>query len=41
MTLGPRTRRRRTEELLQRADITAEWISVAPGDAVIQELAGN
>jgi superfamily II DNA/RNA helicase len=41
VTLVPRNRRRRTEELLQRAEITAEWISVAPGDAVIQELAGN
>jgi superfamily II DNA/RNA helicase len=41
VTLVPRNRRRRTEELLQRADITAEWISVAPGDQVIQDLAGN
>ncbi|CAN5250277.1 hypothetical protein BH11ACT3_BH11ACT3_11620 [soil metagenome] len=41
VTLVPRNRRRRTEELLQRADIVAEWISVVPGDAVISELAGN
>ena len=41
VTLVPRNRRRRTEELLARAEITAEWISVAPGDAIIQELAGN
>jgi superfamily II DNA/RNA helicase len=41
VTLVPRNRRRRTEELLQRADITAEWISVVPGDHVISELAGN
>jgi superfamily II DNA/RNA helicase len=41
VTLVPRNRRRRTEELLQRADITAEWISVVPGDRAIMELAGN
>jgi superfamily II DNA/RNA helicase len=40
VTLVPRNRRRRTEELLARAEITAEWISVAPGDAAIRELAG-
>ncbi len=41
VTLVPRNRRRRTEELLQRADITAEWTSVVPGDIRIAELAGN
>ncbi|HWH25710.1 MAG TPA: DEAD/DEAH box helicase, partial [Pseudolysinimonas sp.] len=41
VTLVPRSRRRRTEELLQRAEITAEWTSVVPGDAIIGELAGN
>jgi superfamily II DNA/RNA helicase len=40
VTLVPRNRRRRTEELLQRAEITAEWIPAAPGDAVIAQLAG-
>lgn len=41
VTLVPRNRRRRTEELLQRAEITAEWTSVAPGDALIGELAAR
>jgi superfamily II DNA/RNA helicase len=41
VTLVPRNRRRRTEELLQRAEITAEWTSVAPGDRVIEELAAR
>ncbi|MFT4029054.1 MAG: DEAD/DEAH box helicase, partial [Protaetiibacter sp.] len=41
VTLVPRNRRRRTEELLQRADIVAEWTPVAPGDALIQELAAR
>lgn len=41
VTLVPRNRRRRTEELLQRAEITAEWTSVVPGDRIIMELAGN
>ncbi len=39
VTLVPRNRRRRTEELLQRADIVAEWTPVVPGDAIIAELA--
>ncbi len=39
VTLVPRNRRRRTEELLARADITAEWISVAPGEPILAELA--
>jgi superfamily II DNA/RNA helicase len=41
VTLVPRNRRRRTEELLQRAEITAEWTPVAPGDALIGELAAR
>jgi superfamily II DNA/RNA helicase len=41
VTLVPRNRRRRTEELLQRADIVAEWTPVAPGDALIEELAAR
>ncbi len=41
VTLVPRNRRRRTEELLARADITAEWISVAPGEAILAELAAR
>ncbi|QEO09160.1 DEAD/DEAH box helicase [Protaetiibacter larvae] len=41
VTLVPRNRRRRTEELLQRADIVAEWTPVVPGDAIIEELAGR
>ncbi len=39
VTLVPRNRRRRTEDLLSRADIVAEWTPVVPGDAIIQELA--
>jgi len=41
VTLVPRNRRRRTEELLKRADIVAEWTPVAPGDALIEELAAR
>jgi superfamily II DNA/RNA helicase len=41
VTLVPRNRRRRTEELLQRAEIEAEWTPVRPGDALIQELAAR
>jgi superfamily II DNA/RNA helicase len=41
VTLVPRNRRRRTEELLARADITAEWISVAPGEPILAELAAR
>ncbi|HWM32984.1 MAG TPA: DEAD/DEAH box helicase [Pseudolysinimonas sp.] len=41
VTLVPRNRRRRTEELLQRAEIEAEWTSVRPGDEIIQELAAR
>jgi hypothetical protein len=37
----PRNRRRRTEELLKRADIVAEWTPVEPGDALIEELAAR
>jgi len=39
VTLVPRNRRRRTEELLQRADIVAEWTPAVPGDDIIAELA--
>ena len=39
VTLVPRNRRRRTEDLLSRADIVAEWTPVVPGDQIIQELA--
>ncbi|WP_167050640.1 DEAD/DEAH box helicase [Salinibacterium sp. ZJ77] len=38
VTLVPRNRRRRTEELLSRADIVAEWTEVQPGDELIQQL---
>ncbi len=41
VTLVPRNRRRRTEELLKRADIVAEWTPVEPGDALIEELAAR
>jgi superfamily II DNA/RNA helicase len=41
VTLVPRNRRRRTEELLARAEIEAQWTSVVPGDAVIEELANR
>jgi superfamily II DNA/RNA helicase len=40
VTLVPRNRRRKTEELLARAEITPEWIQVRPGDQVIAEFAG-
>ena len=39
VTLVPRNRRRRTEDLLARAEIDAEWTPVAPGDAVIEQIA--
>jgi superfamily II DNA/RNA helicase len=41
VTLVPRSRRRRTEELLARAEIEANWTSVVPGDAFIEELANR
>jgi len=40
VTLVPRNRRRKTEDLLARAEITPEWISVRPGDPQIAEFAG-
>jgi superfamily II DNA/RNA helicase len=40
VTLVPRNRRRKTEDLLARAEITPEWITVRPGDDVIREFAG-
>ncbi|PZQ90838.1 MAG: ATP-dependent helicase [Leifsonia xyli] len=39
VTLVPRNRRRRTEDLLGRAEIEAEWTPVVPGDDIIRELA--
>jgi superfamily II DNA/RNA helicase len=41
VTLVPRNRRRRTEELLARAEIEAQWTSVVPGDSFIEELANR
>lgn len=40
VTLVPRNRRRKTEDLLARAEISPEWISVRPGDPAIADLAG-
>ncbi|HLS92148.1 MAG TPA: DEAD/DEAH box helicase, partial [Microbacterium sp.] len=40
VTLIPRNRRRRMSELLKRAEIEAPFRDVAPGDAVLDELAG-
>ncbi len=39
VTLVPFNRRRRTEELLRRAEIHADWTEVAPGDTAIADLA--
>jgi Superfamily II DNA and RNA helicases len=39
VTLVPRNRRRRTEDLFARAEITPEWIQVRPGDSVIGDFA--
>jgi superfamily II DNA/RNA helicase len=39
--LVPRNRRRRTEELLSRAGVDAEWTQVRPGDALIAGLAAS
>ncbi len=39
VTLVPRNRRRKTEDLLSRAEISPEWISVRPGDEVIRTFA--
>jgi superfamily II DNA/RNA helicase len=39
VTLVPRNRRRKTEDLLARAEISPEWISVRPGDEVIRTFA--
>lgn len=41
VTLVARNRRRRVEELLQRAEITAEWTQVRPGDALLRDLAAG
>ncbi|MGI6879605.1 DEAD/DEAH box helicase [Microbacterium sp. gxy059] len=40
VTIIPRQRRRRMGELLQRAEIDAPFRDAAPGDAVIEEIAG-
>jgi superfamily II DNA/RNA helicase len=39
VTLIPKSRRRRMDELLGRAEIEAAMIMAAPGDAVLDELA--
>ncbi|PJJ65522.1 DEAD/DEAH box helicase [Compostimonas suwonensis] len=39
VTLIPKQRRRRMDELLGRAEIEADYASVVPGDAVLSELA--
>jgi superfamily II DNA/RNA helicase len=39
VTLIPRARRRRMDELLGRADIEAHVVNVAPGDAILDDLA--
>ena len=39
VTLVPRNRRRKVEDLLDRAEIAAEWTQVVPGDALLTELA--
>jgi superfamily II DNA/RNA helicase len=41
VTLTSRGRTRRIEGLLERAEITAEWSQVHPGDEVLAGLAGN
>ena len=38
VTIVPKTRQRRMAELLDRADIEAEMVSVRPGDAIIDEV---
>ena len=39
VTLIPRSRRRRMDELLDRAEITADVDTAAPGDALLEDLA--
>jgi hypothetical protein len=41
VTLIPRSRGRRMQELLGRAEIEAEMITVAPGDALIGQLSAD
>ncbi|RLP73199.1 DEAD/DEAH box helicase [Mycetocola tolaasinivorans] len=41
VTLIPRSRRRRMEELLSRAEISAEFVDAIPGDDIIDEIAGR
>jgi superfamily II DNA/RNA helicase len=40
VTLIPKQRRRRMDELLERAEIEASFITATPGDAAVRELAG-
>ena len=40
VTLIPKQRKRRMDELLDRAEIDASYMSAGPGDAAIRELAG-
>jgi len=40
VTLTSRGRTRRLEDLLSRAEITADWSQVHPGDELLAELAG-
>jgi superfamily II DNA/RNA helicase len=39
VTLIPRQRRRRMDELLERAEITAEYATAVPGDQILRDLA--
>ena len=39
VTLIPRARRRKMDELLERAEIKAQMIQAAPGDKVVSDLA--
>jgi superfamily II DNA/RNA helicase len=41
VTLIPRSRRRRMEELLGRAEISADMVDAIPGDALVTELAAD
>ena len=41
VTLIPKQRKRRMDELLDRAEIDASYVTAGPGDAAIRELAGN
>ncbi|GAB3618714.1 DEAD/DEAH box helicase [Okibacterium endophyticum] len=41
VTIIPRSRRRRMSELLDRAEIDASFVEAAPGDDIVEELAGG